>query len=234
MNKLKNMKAVLWIISECYILFGSQDVFAQAGTLDPFFGEGGKVSIDFSGDEDDAFSVALQNDQKMIIAGRSKQLSGTYDFALARLNPDGSLDQSFGDNGKIVQSLGPFSTVSDVLVKTDGKIIVVGIRYNYNSASVTESSNIAICRYTNDGLLDSTFGVNGIITYDLSGTYDFAYSGDIQNDGKIVIVGHTGSNGSGDFLIVRVYSDGSLDNSFGTGGQKKIDFGDFDNARYDV
>lgn len=232
MNKLKRMKAVLWIIFDCYFLFGSQDVFAQAGTLDPFFGEGGKVSIDFLGDLDRSLSVAVQNDQKLIIAG-FVQSGDNRDFALARLNPDGSLDESFGDNGKVVQKVGRYSyhrdRIRDVLFQADGKIIAVGSSYGINAAS-EDLSNVVVCRYNLNGTLDPTFGGNGTMIYDLSGAYDFANAGYIQNDGKIVIVGHTGYNGSGDFLIIRVNSDGSLDNSFGTGGQKKIDFGDFDNV----
>jgi len=69
---------------------------ATPGDLDPTFGTGGKVTTDFGGGTDQAFAVALQPDGKIVAAGQANN-----DFALARYNPDGSLDNSFGTAGMV-------------------------------------------------------------------------------------------------------------------------------------
>lgn len=203
------------------------NLYAQAGILDQSFGIGGKVSIDFINDRDEAFVVKVQNDQNLIVAGLSKQ-SGNNDFALVRLNPNGSFDESFGNNGKVVHSLGPYSDyISDVGFQSDGKIIAVGNSHLINAASEVKSI-VAVCRYNVDGTIDHTFGNDGKVTIDLSGTYDIANAGYIQSDDKIIVVGYTGLIGSRDFFVFRLNHDGSMDNTFGIGGQTKIDFLDGD------
>src|SRR6266511_2983969 len=73
------------------------------GTLDTTFGSGGKVITDFSGSDSDdyAYALAIQSDAK-ILAGGFSNANGFYDFALARYNPDGALDTSFGSSGKVL------------------------------------------------------------------------------------------------------------------------------------
>ena len=218
MKSLDDMKSIVWFIVLCSSLFGNQKVYSQAGELDPTFGTGGKVSVDFSNAPDVSYSLAVQNNQKLIIAGRSNQ-----SFALARLNSDGSVDQSFGENGKVVQSFGPnYSIINDVLLQKDDKIITIGNVFN----PTLEILDVAICRYTSDGKLDPTFGDNGVIKRNLTGSNSISSIGHIQNDGKIIIVGSTGWTLTSDkgFFVIRVNSDGSLDDSFGIRGQKKIDF----------
>jgi uncharacterized delta-60 repeat protein len=80
-----------------------QDMTTQsaAGDLDPSFGNGGKVVTDFSSNEDGASAVAIQSDGKIVVGGTSTAQRGNPDFALARYNTDGSLDSSFGLNGKV-------------------------------------------------------------------------------------------------------------------------------------
>ena len=181
------------------------NLYAQAGILDQSFGVGGKVSIDFINDRDEAFVVKVQNDQKLIVAGLSKQ-SGNNDFALVRLNPNGSFDESFGNNGKVVHSLSPYSDfISDVGFQSDGKIIAVGNSHLINAASEVKSI-VAVCRYNVDGTIDHTFGNDGKVTIDLSGTYDIANAGYIQSDDKIIVVGYTGLIGSRDFFCFSVKS----------------------------
>jgi uncharacterized delta-60 repeat protein len=69
------------------------------GSRDPAFGNDGKVITNFTGGDDDAYSVALQTDGKIVAAGQSG--GGNAKFALARYNTDGSLDESFSTNGKL-------------------------------------------------------------------------------------------------------------------------------------
>src|SRR5262249_11256642 len=76
------------------------DPQSAAGDLDPTFGNGGKVTTGFSGN-DIATCVAIQSDGKIVVGGTSTDPAGNSDFALARYNTDGSLDPSFGFNGKV-------------------------------------------------------------------------------------------------------------------------------------
>lgn len=233
MKSLNRVDFIFLSILFFLFFFESQRIYAQAGMLDPSFGVGGKVSVDFSNDRDEAFVVKAQNDRKLVVAGLSMQ-SGNNDFALTRLNADGSLDQSFGDNGKIVQTLGPYSDyITDIGFQSDGKIIAMGNSYSINAASEVKSV-IAVCRYNVDGTIDNTFGNDGKVTIDLPGAYDIANAGDIQGDNKIIVVGYTGLIGSRDFFIIRLNPDGSMDNSFGSGGQKIVDFGDSDDEAKSV
>lgn len=231
MKSLNELNSIICSLAISILFFGCQKIYAQAGALDPSFGVGGKVNIDFSNDRDEAFVVKVQKDQKLIIAGLSRNF-GNNDFALTRLHPDGSIDHSFGMNGKVVNPIGVGGDfISDIGIQSDGKIIAVGNSNLINAASEVES-DIAISRYTKNGVIDNTFGNNGMVTYDLSGTYDIANAAYVQSDDKIIVVGYTGLNGSRDFFILRLNSDGSLDNSFGNGGQTKIDFlGNDDEAK---
>src|SRR4030095_14938969 len=123
------------------------------------------------------------------------------------------IDHGFGVNGKATG----FSTTNEwinggnILVQRDNKVIQI--------SSISTSFNVV--RYTIDGQLDQTFGNNGIATFNAgSNNYGYASFGTLQNDGKIVVVGrrYTNSNYYTDITLVRFNSDGSVDDSFGTGG----------------
>jgi uncharacterized delta-60 repeat protein len=74
--------------------------YSPNGTLDTTFGTGGLVTTDFNGRDDVAFAVALQSDGKIVAAGQAQSSYGQA-FALARYNPDGTLDATFGRGGKV-------------------------------------------------------------------------------------------------------------------------------------
>src|SRR5687768_8077944 len=81
------------------MLAGVASALAADGSLDPTFGTGGKVMTDF-GSTDEGLAVALQSDGKIVVVGKSYDGSN-FDFALARYNSDGSLDTTFGTNGRV-------------------------------------------------------------------------------------------------------------------------------------
>lgn len=205
--------------------------YTPRGALDPTFGTGGIVRTDFgTNSADEAFAVAIQSDGKLVAAGLSDS-NGSFDFALARYNSDGTLDTTFGTGGKVLTDLG--STSSDIAVavalQANGKIVAAG-QYNAN----TISSDFAVVRYNSDGTLDGTFGTGGKLLTDL-GSQDVANAMALQSDGKIVVGGTStaGTSSSFDFALVRYNSDGTLDGTFGTGGAVLTDFsgsGSFDQA----
>ncbi|MEH1825775.1 MAG: DUF4347 domain-containing protein, partial [Nostoc sp.] len=170
------------------------------GSLDASFDSDGKVTTDL-GSTDVAYSIALQADGKIILAGKRSN-----DFAVVRYNSNGSLDTSFGSAGKVITDIGSKTTDTaySVSVQADGKIIVGGVSNN----------NFALVRYNSEGSLDTNFGSAGKVITDLGST-DIAYSVTLQGDGKIILVGKRGN----DFAVVRYNSDGSLDTSFGGAGK---------------
>jgi len=103
------------------------------GSLDTTFDTDGKVITDFNGGEDRAVGIALQSNGKIIAAGWSN--NGTDDdFALARYNSNGSLDTTFGTNGQVVTTFGSGEDKGrDVLVQSDGRIVVAGWSNNGNN-----------------------------------------------------------------------------------------------------
>jgi uncharacterized delta-60 repeat protein len=141
---------------------GSSRDFALArytanGRLDPSFGNGGKVLTDFGSSSDDTpFALAIQANGKLVVAGRSNA-RGNMDFALARYNQDGSLDPSFGLEGKVLTDFGSSSgdQAFALAIQADGRPVAAGWRY------VRGRTNFALARYTTRGRLDRSFGNGG-------------------------------------------------------------------------
>lgn len=179
------------------------------GALDTSFGTGGRVVTDFGG-FDQAYDLILQPDGKLVAGG-----AAAGRFALARYNPDGTLDASFGAAGVVTTDLpGDFEAVNALVRLPDGKLVVAG------SASPSGSSDFVVARYNGDGTLDTSFGTGGFTTTDFSGGIDFASSLVLRSDGKLVVAGGI----SFDFGLARYDADGALDASFGTGGFVTTDF----------
>ena len=210
----------LFLGSAVLILTFSQTTFtdiassAAAGDLDPSFGSNGKVATDFGGSGDYVFAVALQPDGKIVAAGR-KILDSHSDFALARYNPDGSLDASFGTSGRVTTHFngGYNDTVTDIALKPDGKIVAVGSIVGDSGAGL----DIALVCYNPDGSLDTSFGSGGKVTTDL-GTDEEAHAIALEADGRVVVAGQTGNYYLANIALTRYNPNGSLDTSFGTNG----------------
>lgn len=186
------------------------------GSLDTTFGNLGKVTTDF-GDVDYGNAAALQPDGKIIVAGDSVT-SNYFDFSLARYNPDGSLDDSFGSGGKVTTDINnhSYDSATSVAIQADGKIVISGI---------TDDTTVhfALVRYNPDGSLDSSFGSSGMVVTDFS-TNGYAYAMTIFN-GKIIVAGNTFFNSRNHIAITRYEPNGNLDTTFGNHGLVITDFG---------
>jgi uncharacterized delta-60 repeat protein len=156
------------------------------GSLDTDFDLDGKVTTDFFGGSDAGNAIALAPDGKILVAGSAMYL-GTYDFALARYNLDGSLDASFGaETGWVVTDFDVHNDFGyDIAVTREGKIVVAGQTWWEVDYQV---SDFALARYHPDGSLDTSFGEDGRVTTDFS-DYDVSSSLVLQPDGKIVVAG---------------------------------------------
>jgi uncharacterized delta-60 repeat protein len=191
---------------------------AAGGDLDPTFSGDGKVLTDF-GLDDGANGVAIQADGKIVAAGfRRNQAS---DFALARYNPDGSLDPTFDGDGKVLTDFGGFDFALGVAIQTDGKIVAAGF-----AGAGANPSNFALARYNADGSLDPSFDGDGRVMT--------AFGVAIQADGKIVAAGRSYAGARPfDFALARYNPDGSLDPSFDGDGRVLTGFGG-DESAFDV
>jgi uncharacterized delta-60 repeat protein len=179
------------------------------GSLDTSFGGTGIVLTPLSFFENYAYAVAIQPDGKIVAAGTSDN-TGSYDFAIVRYNPNGSLDTSFGGGGIVFTQIENVSAAYAVAIQADGKIVAAG-----NSGN----SHFAVVRYNPNGSLDTSFNGTGIVITSVDSYGGSAYSVAIQADGKIVTAGYSSDGEYAYFALVRYNPNGSLDTSFGGTGK---------------
>lgn len=196
------------------------------GTTDTTFGDNGYVQLTFV-----AQAVAVQPDGKIVVSagqtvdGPDNALS---EFTVARYNPDGSPDTSFGTNGStttvVSQQPQPggsaIASANALAVLPDGDILAAGtagVDYTIDS-----SRWFVLARYTPDGSLDSTFGDDGVVQTSFTGG-DWLGGIVVWPDGTIVAAGAGYGRGHGQELdtmvLARYEPDGSLDPGFGSGGK---------------
>jgi uncharacterized delta-60 repeat protein len=193
--------------------------FNADGTLDRGFGAGGVVDLGASAFAD-GYAVALQPDGKILATGSiDAPGSGgsTYPrVAVARLNPNGSLDQGFRGAGLDVLDLGAFSYALAVALQSDGKIVIAG-----SQAPGLQVPNALIARLTPSGALDPGFAAGGAYAHQYAqGAASSSFNAvAVQPNGAIIAAGAAaaGQNGA-DALVVRFTSAGRQDGSFGAGG----------------
>ncbi|MGB7923605.1 MAG: hypothetical protein WCF57_10205 [Pyrinomonadaceae bacterium] len=233
---------------------------AADGDLDPTFDTDGKVTTDFPNQPEQGRAIAIQDDGKIVVAGFATFFSpppgatagdNDTDFAVARYNTNGSLDNTFGKGGIVIIDFFKGSTeeANAVAIQEDGKIVLGGFIAGKGTA-------FALARLNTDGGLDDgsvsdstpgdQFGSEGRVETFFTGN-DVINDLAIQTDGKIVAAGRVGFslsdaqqgcavNGacSQDFGVARYNTNGSLDDGsmddstpadqFGTGGLARTDF----------
>ncbi len=187
------------------------------------FGNNGLVITDINNQSSDvAMAVTIQSDGKIVVAGRTHAATAyeNYQFAIVRYNTDGTLDNSFGAQGKVLY---PYECVDDysykisMALQTDGKILVTGTCYQSNF------DLFLTVRFNIDGQVDFNFGTNGkVITSLGEGLNGYPNAIAIQSDGKILVGGLVQgplSYPTGvDFALVRYEPNGTLDATFGIDG----------------
>ncbi len=211
------MKIFNYLLTAAMIC-STANAFAQTSGIDLSFGEDGIASSDINGKFDDATDLVVLPDGDILVAGNS--MAGShYEFMVSRFNSDGSVDESFGENGNATIEFSTFHClVKAMAVQEDGKIVLVG---NYDNNYYTDP---AIARFNSDGTIDTGFGGTGFIKLDLSAQFDDFNDVVIQPDGKILVAGSSYKYGTDDFLLVRFLSNGSFDEDFGNDGFVYTDF----------
>jgi uncharacterized delta-60 repeat protein len=197
--------------------------------LDGTFGGDGKATLAaFGGDRS---GMAVQSDGKVIMVG------GTFsDFVMARFRADGTLDDSFGDSGKVTTPIvGSENSLPQeanaVAVQRDGKIVVAGNARTPNPGSRTA---IALVRYNSDGSIDNTFGTGGF-AFGPTFLFGRAFAVAIDGEDRIVVAGDTPVAGNvdfGDFIVARFLANGSIDSTFGQAGIAVTDVGGVTNEAH--
>jgi uncharacterized delta-60 repeat protein len=196
-----------------------------AGDLDSTFGVGGKMlsaTLGFA-----PAAIAVQPDGKIVAAGELNN-----DFAVARVNANGTIDTSFGGgDGLVTSDFGGNrgDGAAAVMIHNDGRIIAAGRRRNWSSVDFGDHGHFAVARYLSDGRPDWSFDSDGKKTFDMPGWGPCGATALTQQpDGKILVAGfadvHHFSGWDYDFAVARLnVATGALDGSFGDGG--KVTFG---------
>lgn len=194
-------------LSEAYVIRLNTN-----GTLDTTFSGDGIFEVPGAGI---ALSVALQSDARIVIGSRG--LSG--ESIILRLTTTGALDTTFDTDGIVSLSPNQYEPYG-LAIQTNGRIVVAG------ASSIFAGGDITTVRLLTTGALDTTFDTDGIaVTAVYTGDSE-ARSLVIQSDGKIVVGGGPGANGSEtDAAIVRYNANGSLDTSFDGDGIKLNNLG---------
>lgn len=209
----KQTRHVIIIMMCCCLV--TTTLFAQNGSLDIGFANNGIARIDIDSANDYGFEIAVQSDGKILVAGIGNFDSTYNDFTIVRLNSGGSMDNSFGTNG-IVHTDIQFQSddyAMGMCIQPDGKIVVGG-----RSAAYLVAYDFAMVRYESNGDIDSSFGVNGIVTTDIAGFNDYGSDMKLQADGKIVLAGYSYDGVGTSMAIARYNTNGSLDTSFDVDG----------------
>ncbi len=220
MQKSSSFSQILLL--SCLLLFS---IFSQAqnGSLDPSFGNAGKVITDL-GNIDGASAVAIQSDGKILVAGGTNNAMND-DFALVRYNTNGTLDNSFGNGGIVITDIDSSETAYSMAIQPNGKIILAGKIVNHD---------FALVRYNNDGTLDNSFGNNGKLITDISGSANLQPAIVIQSDGKIVLASRVYMFNGNDIVLIRYNTNGTLDNTFANGGIQTTDIAGNDDGGYSI
>jgi uncharacterized delta-60 repeat protein len=205
-------------------LAGSGEAFVPRFSTGPNFYE-----------EDSVSGVAIDTSGHIVLAGSASGYGGGARFAVARLNADGSLDSSFGSGGQTTVGYSTSSYEYDfaagVVLDTSGHIVVAGTSLDY--ANYSAGQHVAVTRLNANGSLDGSFGSGGKTTISFNGGFGFDNVAGVGLDpsGRIVVAGNTLSIFGTTFAVARLNAaDGSLDQSFGTGGVSTV--GGFNNPYF--
>ena len=199
-------------------LFLLSDLPAQDGTLDLDFGLDGYTVLDIDIWTETGTSLAVQDDDKILVAGYALlNTMDNQDPIVVRLNPDGSIDESFAEDGVFAFDYpGLDDACFDMTVLGDGSILLAG-----SLDQLTAVNYMAVFKLTAEGELDTAFGEDGLALIEFGEQWDAAYSIEADADENIFLAGITTANGP-DYLsaviMAKLLANGTLDPDFGDGG----------------
>ncbi|MGK4567771.1 hypothetical protein [Flavobacterium sp. 3HN19-14] len=223
-------KFLVAIKSDNYMLTASDMVLRKFNSdisKDISFGNNGEVSITFGGGLSKAMAAVATPNGAVFLVGESIAAdNSTIEFAIAKYINSGSLDVSFGNNGKTTTGFEPTNDqVSKVLISADDSFIAVGISGGRRSNN-SYYSNIALAKYDSNGNLDTNFGNSGKVVSVFGDNNNNVTAAIFQPDGKILVGNMYYSVGQASYSneIIRYNANGILDTSFGTNGKASLAF----------
>ncbi|GAA4443745.1 VCBS domain-containing protein [Novipirellula rosea] len=172
----------------------------SSGLMDTSFDSDGLLTTDFGVGDETVSGLAQQSDGKIIAVG-----TANLDFALARYNTDGSLDNTFDVDGLQTSDLGATERAYSVALTATGKIVVSGV------TDLMGSNDVMLQRYNADGSLDTSFNTVGTVITVVDATQEYAYNVQVLSNGSISVAGNMQNTG---FLLNQYNEDGSLDTNF--------------------
>jgi uncharacterized delta-60 repeat protein len=196
--------------------------------LDASFDFDGKATLEaFGGDRS---GMAVQSDGKVVMVGGT-----STNFIMARFDADGTLDENFGDSGKVTTPIpGAALGVKEALavaIQRDGKIVVAG---DARTPAPGSRAAIALVRYDSDGSIDNSFGAGGFV-FGPTFLFGRAFAVAIDGEDRIVVAGDTPTAGNtdfGDFIVARFNANGTIDSTFGQAGIAVTDIGGVTNEAH--
>jgi len=196
----------------------------QAGLLDSTFNYDGIVNTDVNGLSEEGYSITIQNDSKIVVAGVTFNGVNT-DFVVCRYHEDGLLDQTFGINGIVTTDFFEWENANSVAIDPFGNIVVAGLGRYLPTGS-------AVARYKSNGLLDSSFNEDGRLTAVFATKSIQCHAMDVEPGGKVILAGLSNYGNDHDYGLIRYHVDGTMDSLFGNDGTVYTDFdGKKDNPR---
>jgi uncharacterized delta-60 repeat protein len=214
--KTSTFHAIAGLLAIC-LAFGVSSAQAQAGSLDTTFGTGGTVTTSFADGVAGVGAFEQSNGDIVAVAQVNFVNKVGTGIGLVRYTSAGELDTTFGTNGITLTTFAgiafdPFGFA----VQTNGDFLVGGVATNKSGLL-----GFGLARYTSNGVLDNTFGTNGLVATKVGTQSDAPSALLIQRNGKIVMGGFEVAGGQGApgmMSLVRFNANGSLDTTFGKGG----------------
>jgi uncharacterized delta-60 repeat protein len=201
--------------------------FNTDGSLDSSFGANGMTVIDFKSPQstietqDIPNTILIEPNGAILLAGSTEPTFASHgtDFALVRLNRNGTIDTSFGKKGFVITDFSHAGdAIYDLAVQDNGKILAVG------KATVSGNVRFAVARYLDDGSLDPNFSTDGKKNFGFGGGFNIAFGVGVQDDGKIVMTGLAGFDENTGLpreysTMARLRRGGNFDLTFGSNGK---------------
>jgi uncharacterized delta-60 repeat protein len=199
------------------LMFGASSAQAQAGSLDTTFGTGGTVTTSFADGVAGIGAFEQSNGDIVTVAQVNFVNNVGTGIGLVRYTSAGELDTSFGTNGI---TLTTFAAISfdpiGFAVEPNGNFLVGGVASNQAG-----QHGFGLARYTPNGILDTTFGTNGLVATKVGTRSDAPSALLLQPNGQIVMGGFEVAGGQGApgmMSLARYNANGTLDTTFGKGG----------------
>ena len=186
----------------------------EDGRLDSTFGTNGQFVLDM-GENEFVEAMALQADGQVLLAGLHENPTSDTAVVIARVSTSGELDNDFGTNGTVTFAPKYTTTVDDLVLTSNGKIVISG-KMNASGGK----PDLFVAQFNTDGSLDNSFGSGGIFIHDDQGGSAAGGQLVVLHNGQIAVWGTTAYGAAqADVLILRLTSNGALDQSFGQQGQ---------------